>query len=275
MRDPISNEGSGRWRRRLLEVDGWIDSTLYDLGRGAGEGYERVRQLHGPLQGPRVSRGDLRARLGIGHARRSRAPSCSSPSPSRPSTRSAATGGRQSEFSVTFLDRYGNVIGKRGILQDDSVELEELPDNLIKAVLATEDRRFFDHFGIDVFGTFRALRENARAGGVVQGGSSITQQLAKNLFLSNERTLQRKIKEAYLALWLEANLTKREILKLYLDRAYMGGGTFGVGGCGRFLFRQAGAGSRPRGIGNACGAIQGADPLRAAHQSAGGARARQ
>ena len=103
-------------------------------------------------------------------------------------------------------------------------------------MLATEDRRFFQHFGIDVFGTLRAIQENARAGGVVQGGSSITQQLAKNLFLSNERTLQRKIKEAYLALWLEANLTKREILKLYLDRAYMGGGTFGVGAASEFYF---------------------------------------
>ena len=70
----------------------------------------------------------------------------------------------------------------------------------------------------------------------MQGGSSITQQLAKNLFLSNERTLQRKIKEAYLALWLEANLSKREILKLYLNRAYMGGGTFGVGAAAEFYF---------------------------------------
>jgi penicillin-binding protein 1A len=89
---------------------------------------------------------------------------------------------------------------------------------------------------IDVPGTVRAMIENARAGGVVQGGSSITQQLAKNLFLSNERTLQRKIKEAYLALWLEANLSKREILKLYLDRAYMGGGTIGVGAAAEFYF---------------------------------------
>ena len=122
------------------------------------------------------------------------------------------------------------------MLQDDTVELEDLPDNLVKAVLATEDRRFFQHFGIDMLGTIRAIQENARAGGVVQGGSSITQQLAKNLFLSNERTLQRKIKEAYLALWLEANLSKREILKLYIDRAYMGGGTFGVGAASEFYF---------------------------------------
>ncbi len=72
------------------------------------------------------------------------------------------------------------------------------------------------------------MSENARAGGVVQGGSTITQQLAKNLFLTNERSLERKIKEAFLSLWLEANLSKKEILRLYLDRAYMGAGTFGA-----------------------------------------------
>ncbi len=105
----------------------------------------------------------------------------------------------QGDYSVTFLDRYGNEIGKRGIRHSDVVPLDEMPDYLIKAVLATEDRRFFEHFGIDVLGTARALVENLRANAVVQGGSSITQQLAKNLFLSNERTLQRKIKEAFLA----------------------------------------------------------------------------
>ncbi|MGB7914452.1 MAG: biosynthetic peptidoglycan transglycosylase, partial [Rhodomicrobium sp.] len=123
-----------------------------------------------------------------------------------------------SEFSVTFLDRYGNEVGKRGIQFSDAVPLEEVPDNLIKATMATEDRRFFEHFGIDIFGTFRALIQNARAEQVVQGGSSLTQQLAKNLFLSSERSIQRKIREVYLALWLESHLTKKEILKLYLDR---------------------------------------------------------
>src|SRR5690348_17912331 len=131
---------------------------------------------------------------------------------------------KKSELAVTFLDRYGNEVGSRGIRHNDSIPLDEFPDHLIKAVLATEDRRFYDHFGVDLMGTFRALATNARAGGVVQGGSTITQQLAKNLFLSNERTLERKINEAFLALWLEARLTKNEILKLYLDRAYMGGG---------------------------------------------------
>ncbi|MBO6757742.1 MAG: PBP1A family penicillin-binding protein [Roseibium sp.] len=142
------------------------------------------------------------------------------------------------DFAVTFLDRFGNEIGKRGIVLNDSVPLDEFPDHLIKATLATEDRRFFYHFGIDAVGTFRAAVENARAGTVVQGGSSITQQLAKNLFLSNERTLGRKVKEAYLALWLEANLTKQEILKLYLDRAYMGGGVFGVAAAAEFYFAK-------------------------------------
>ena len=80
---------------------------------------------------------------------------------------------------------------------------------------------------------------NARAGGVVQGGSSITQQLAKNLFLSNERTIERKVKEAFLALWLEVRLPKNEILKLYLDRAYLGGGTFGVDAAAQYYFNKS------------------------------------
>src|ERR1700757_1833535 len=146
---------------------------------------------------------------------------------------------KKSELSVTFLDRYGNEIGNRGIKHNDSVTLEDMPDHLIKATLATEDRRFFDHFGIDFFGTFRALLTNARAGGVRQGGSTITQQLAKNLFLSNERTIERKINEAFLALWLETHLAKNEILKLYLDRAYMGGGTFGVNSAAQYYFGKS------------------------------------
>lgn len=145
----------------------------------------------------------------------------------------------QDDYSVTFLDTAGNLIGRRGILLDDAVPLDQIPEHLVKAALATEDRRFFSHFGIDIMGTARAMMENVRAGGVVQGGSSISQQLAKNLFLSNERTLQRKINEAFLALWLEVNFTKREILKLYLDRAYMGGGAFGVGAAAQYYFGKS------------------------------------
>jgi penicillin-binding protein 1A len=146
---------------------------------------------------------------------------------------------KKSDLAVTFLDRYGKEIGSRGIRQNDSIPLEQYPDYLIKAVLATEDRRFYDHFGIDVPGLLRALTINAKAGGVRQGGSSITQQLAKNLFLNNERTIERKVKEAYLALWLEARLSKNEILKLYLDRAYMGGGAFGVDGAAQYYFGKS------------------------------------
>jgi penicillin-binding protein 1A len=146
---------------------------------------------------------------------------------------------KKSELAVTFLDRYGNEVGSRGIRHNDSVPLEQFPDHLIKAVLATEDRRFYEHFGIDIPGTLRAVLTNARAGGVVQGGSSLTQQLAKNLFLSNERTIERKVKEAFLAMWLETRLTKNEILKLYLDRAYMGGGAFGVDAAAQYYFGKS------------------------------------
>ncbi len=143
------------------------------------------------------------------------------------------------QLSVTFLDRYGNEIGKKGILHDDAVSLDEIPKHMIQAALATEDRRFYDHYGIDVLGTMRALLENVRANSVVQGGSSITQQLAKNLFLSPERSLTRKIKELFLAFWLEGHFTKDEILKLYLDRAYLGAGTYGVEAAARFYFDKS------------------------------------
>jgi penicillin-binding protein 1A len=143
------------------------------------------------------------------------------------------------EYSVTFLDRFGNEIGKRGLLRDDSVPLEEVPDMMIKATLATEDRRFYEHFGVDVMGTIRALAENARHDSVVQGGSSLTQQLAKNMFLSPERSLSRKIKEALIAVYLEAHYTKPEILKLYFDRAYLGGGSYGVEAAAQFYFGKS------------------------------------
>ena len=146
---------------------------------------------------------------------------------------------KREDLAVTFLDRHGVEVGRRGIKHDDAIPFDELPEHFIKAVLATEDRRFFSHFGIDVVGTLRALTVNAKAAGVVQGGSSITQQLAKNLFLSSERTVQRKINEAFLALWLEHHLSKKEILRLYLDRAYMGGGAFGVQAAAQYYFGKS------------------------------------
>ena len=142
---------------------------------------------------------------------------------------------RGREYAVTFTDRDGKIIGQRGIRQDDAIPLDEIPPDLIKAVLATEDARFYDHFGVDVIGTFRAIVRNARADGVKQGGSSITQQVAKNLFLSPERTIRRKVNEAFLSMWIEARLTKNEILKLYLDRSYLGGGNYGVEAASQFI----------------------------------------
>ena len=111
-----------------------------------------------------------------------------------------------------------------------------MPDYFVKAAISTEDRRFYDHFGVDVIGTLRALVNNASGDNGTQGGSSITQQLAKNLFLSPERTVERKIKEAFLAVWLEWHYSKDQILKLYFDRAYMGGGNFGAAAAAEYYF---------------------------------------
>ncbi|MGH6763079.1 MAG: transglycosylase domain-containing protein [Phyllobacterium sp.] len=222
---------------RLVGLDAWIDSTLYELRFKAGEFWENVtifsRRFH--VSGWR--RGVFEV-LGEGFTLGT-AGSVLLLALAVPAFQETKKDWRtQDDFAVTFLDRYGNEIGQRGILHRDAIPIDELPDQVVKAVLATEDRRFFQHFGIDFLGLTRALSQNARAGSVVQGGSTITQQLAKNLFLSNERTLERKIKEAFLALWLEANLTKKEILKLYLDRAYMGGGTFGIAAAADFYFNK-------------------------------------
>ena len=143
------------------------------------------------------------------------------------------------QYAVKFLDADGNEIGKRGILHNDAVPLEEIPDVLIKATLATEDRRFFEHYGIDVFGTMRAIATNVQANEVVQGGSTLTQQLAKNLFLSSERSIQRKIKELFLSFLLESRFSKRQILKMYFDRAYMGGGAVGVEAASQYYFGKS------------------------------------
>ena len=158
----------------------------------------------------------------------------------QPAFRSTGPGWlRRLDLAVTFVDGSGREIGHRGIRHEDVLSLQDLPPHLIAAVLATEDHRFYQHWGVDPVGLVRALSVNARADAVVQGGSTITQQLAKNIFLSGERTIERKINEAFLALWLEHQLSKDQILKLYLDRAYMGGGTFGVQAASRFYFGKS------------------------------------
>lgn len=130
--------------------------------------------------------------------------------------------------SIAFYDQNGRLIARRGSAHGRVAERDDLPPYLVDAVLAVEDRRFYDHFGVDVRGTARALWANLRAGRVVQGGSTLTQQLAKNLFLTPERTMRRKVQEMMLAFWLENRFSKDEILELYLNRVYFGGGAWGV-----------------------------------------------
>ncbi|HUG61753.1 MAG TPA: transglycosylase domain-containing protein, partial [Methylomirabilota bacterium] len=227
-----------RIRLGLLGLDAWIDTSAYRLASGAGRLWSGFsdRMTRFRVRGAKraaVEAASEAATWGVAGAVLMLALAV-------PAFRATETDWKaQGEYAVTFLDRNGALIGRRGVFLDDTVPLDDIPKHLIQATLATEDRRFFEHFGIDVIGTSRALMENARAGGVRQGGSSISQQLAKNIFLSNERTLERKVKEAFLAMWLEANLSKREILKLYLDRAYMGGGAHGVAAASQFYFGKS------------------------------------
>ncbi len=236
MQDPFYVKRKRGKSSRLLQADAWLDSSLYDffqaLGRGWTRFYDIMSVFH--VSGMRRAVAEVLSdalSLGVAGAMLMLALAI-------PAFDATASGefNRAAEYAVTFVDRYGNEIGRRGSRADDSVALDKLPDNLIKATLATEDRRFYEHFGIDVIGTLRALVSNVQANDVVQGGSSITQQLAKNLFLTPEQTFERKINEAYLSLWLEAHYTKDEILKLYLDRAYMGGGNIGVTAAAEYYF---------------------------------------
>lgn len=118
------------------------------------------------------------------------------------------------------------------------VSLNDLPPALPQAVMATEDRRFYSHFGLDLIGLLRATYANVTAGRIVQGGSTLTQQVAKNLFLTPERTLKRKIQEVLLALWLEQKFSKDQIFTVYLNRVYLGGGTYGVEAASRRYFQK-------------------------------------
>lgn len=238
MRSQNSTPLSTRIKRAALGFDAWLNSFLFQSGRGLARAWDSYSEKAKCLR----FRGVPRLVLDL----------------TSEATTLGLVGGvvmlalalpafreteddwlKTQDLAVTFLDRYGQEVGRRGLHLDDSYKLEDFPDYMIKAALATEDRRFYDHWGIDPIGTFRALVVNAQGGGVVQGGSSITQQLAKNLFLTNERSLERKIKEAFLAIWLEFHLTKDEILKLYLDRAYMGGGAHGIVAAADYYFGKS------------------------------------
>jgi penicillin-binding protein 1A len=141
--------------------------------------------------------------------------------------------------SVTILASDGSLLTTYGDLFGQPLTLKEMSPYLPKAVVATEDHRFYSHFGVDPIGLVRAVFANVAAGHIVQGGSTITQQLAKNLFLTPERSLGRKIQETLLALWLEHRFSKNQILEIYLNRVYLGAGTYGVDAAAHRYFNKS------------------------------------
>ncbi len=138
--------------------------------------------------------------------------------------------------NIKIVSEQGDLIANRGELGGEEVSLSQMSPWIPKAVIAIEDRRFYSHFGVDPIGLVRAMATNFRSGSVVQGGSTLTQQLAKNLFLVPERTMARKIQEVLLALWLERTYTKDQILEMYLNRVYLGSGAHGVDAASRRYF---------------------------------------
>ncbi|EHL95316.1 penicillin-binding protein, 1A family [Acetobacteraceae bacterium AT-5844] len=138
--------------------------------------------------------------------------------------------------SVTLEATDGRLLSTSGDLYGERVRLADLPAYVPGALMAVEDRRFRSHFGLDPVGLARAALANWRAGRVVQGGSTLTQQLAKNLFLTPERNMRRKVQEALLALWLESRFTKDQLLEIYLNRVYLGAGAYGVDAASRLYF---------------------------------------
>src|ERR1700746_2776469 len=143
---------------------------------------------------------------------------------------------RPPTIEIVGLD--GSVLAQRGEMAGANIAMKDLPPYLPKAFIAIEDRRFYSHFGVDPFGILRAAVANLLHRGVSQGGSTLTQQLAKNLFLTQERTFARKLQEAELALWLERKYSKNEILELYLNRGYFGSRAYGVEGAAQRSFGQ-------------------------------------
>ncbi len=143
------------------------------------------------------------------------------------------------EPGIMILADDGTELAQRGTFFGDSVNIEALPDYVPNSIIAIEDRRFHSHYGIDPWGMGRALVNNFRGGRATQGGSTLTQQLAKNLFLTRERTLSRKMQEAVLAVWLERKFSKDEILQLYLNRVYFGGGDNGIDKAAQVYYGKA------------------------------------
>lgn len=137
---------------------------------------------------------------------------------------------------ITFLSNDGLILANSGDLYSDPINYEQIPKYLIEAVLATEDRRFFDHYGVDFLGILRAIYVNIKAKRVVQGASTISQQLAKIAFLNSNRTMKRKVQELIITLYLEHKLTKEQIITAYLNRAYLGSGIYGAPAAAKYYF---------------------------------------
>lgn len=154
-----------------------------------------------------------------------------------PDITQGATFERRNNIIVKSAD--GEILARYGESKGQNLNVKDMPDYLVQAVLATEDRKFYSHFGIDPLGIARAMSINLMKGRFVQGGSTITQQLAKNLFLTHDRKVTRKIKEAILAVWMERELTKDEILSAYMNRVYLGSGTYGFDAAARLYFDKS------------------------------------
>ena len=141
--------------------------------------------------------------------------------------------------NVKIVSVEGDLIANRGASGGEAISLHDMSPYLPEAVVAIEDRRFYSHFGVDPIGFTRAMVANVMSGRLVQGGSTITQQLAKNLFLTPDRTIERKVQEVMLALWLEQKYTKDQILEMYLNRVYLGSGSYGVAAASRRYFNKS------------------------------------
>lgn len=141
--------------------------------------------------------------------------------------------------NIRILSANGQLISNRGKTGGEAVSLRELPQYVPAAFIAIEDRRFYDHFGIDVIGLASVALESVRAGEVTRGASTLTQQLAKNLFLTPDQTLQRKVQEALLAVWLEQNYSKDDILELYLNRVFFGHNSTGIEAAAQTYFGKS------------------------------------
>lgn len=162
----------------------------------------------------------------------------------KPSPASPSTVVKEKAEAGTLREKWDDVSHFRESLEsrvhrEKFVPYDKIPDLLKKGIIATEDRRYYDHGAVDIIGVARAFITNSMAGETLEGGSTIAQQTVKNIFLSNDRTMTRKLEELALAVQLERNYSKEEILELYLNTIYFGHGTYGVGEASRVYFGKA------------------------------------